>query len=237
MHWGLFYFLKHFWKTSPFWETHFRLVVMSPLGFKYRVDCVIRTLQRHICVLRIRWDSPLVWHLLTSWQQRIAWVLVFWVSVERENLRQPLWKSGFSSPKMHPSAKKIVSAIMKKLKNGSNSPKRPPNSLVSQASTETKNLHGPLWKKWKNVYSSPKTEQNQGFHFNLCSLTPPIIFTCDSMWRNVTIWVSQLPYIHRPHRKVMFWQACLSHSVLGGVWGLVGLRVCENGVWWRRGFG
>ena len=56
------------------WYPYFGLLVTSPLGFKARVGSALFELSRGICVtLCIPWDSPLVWHLRTSWQP--AWQL------------------------------------------------------------------------------------------------------------------------------------------------------------------
>ena len=51
------------------WYPCFGLPVMSPLGSKARVGSLICTWQRHRWYRF--WDSPLVWHLPTSWQ--LAW--------------------------------------------------------------------------------------------------------------------------------------------------------------------
>ena len=50
------------------WYPYLGLLVTSPLGFKARVGSALFELSRGIRVmLHIPWDSPLVWHLLTSW--------------------------------------------------------------------------------------------------------------------------------------------------------------------------
>ena len=50
------------------WYPYFGLLVTSPLGFKARVHSALFELSRGVCVmLHIPWDSPLVWHLPTSW--------------------------------------------------------------------------------------------------------------------------------------------------------------------------
>ena len=62
------YFLKifggHLWGH---WQLCFEFWVISPLGFKSRVGSLISHLAEAY-MLHIRWDSPLVQHLLTSWQ-------------------------------------------------------------------------------------------------------------------------------------------------------------------------
>ena len=52
------------------WYPYFGLLVTSPLGFKARVGSALFKLSGGI-PLHIPWDSPLVQHLLTSWQP--AW--------------------------------------------------------------------------------------------------------------------------------------------------------------------
>ena len=49
------------------WQLCSELWVISPLGFKVRVGSLISHLAEAY-MLHIRWDSPLVQHLLTSWQ-------------------------------------------------------------------------------------------------------------------------------------------------------------------------
>ena len=71
-----FFFKKFFGGHESFlwghWYPYFGLLVMSPLGFKARVGSALFELSGGICVmLHIPWDSPLVWHLPTSWQP--AW--------------------------------------------------------------------------------------------------------------------------------------------------------------------
>ena len=72
----LFFFFKCFGGHESFfwghWYPCFGLPVTSPLGFKARMGSALFELSRGICVtLHVPWDSPLVWHLLTSWQP--AW--------------------------------------------------------------------------------------------------------------------------------------------------------------------
>ena len=71
-----YFFLKTFGGHESFlwghWYPCFGLLVMSPLGFKARVGSALFELSRGVCVtLHVPWDSPLVWHLPTSWQP--AW--------------------------------------------------------------------------------------------------------------------------------------------------------------------
>ena len=73
-----FFFFKFLEDMSPFlwghWYPCFGLLVTSPLGFKARVGSALFELSRGIPVmLHVPWDSPLVWHLLTSWWP--AWQL------------------------------------------------------------------------------------------------------------------------------------------------------------------
>ena len=75
---SFFFFLNFLEDMSPFCGATdtpvYGLLVMSPLGFKARVGSALFELSRGICVtLHVPWDSPLVWHLLTSW--RPAWQL------------------------------------------------------------------------------------------------------------------------------------------------------------------
>ena len=54
------------------WYPCFGLLVTSPLGFKARVGSALFELSGGVHVtLHVPWDSPLVWHLPTSWQP--AW--------------------------------------------------------------------------------------------------------------------------------------------------------------------
>ena len=56
------------------WYPCFGLLVTSPLGFKARVGSALFELSGGVHVtLHVPWDSPLVWHLLTSWWP--AWQL------------------------------------------------------------------------------------------------------------------------------------------------------------------
>ena len=69
-------FLKFFRGHESFllghWYPYFGLLVTSPLGFKARVGSALFELSRGIrLTLHVPWDSPLVWHLSTSWQP--AW--------------------------------------------------------------------------------------------------------------------------------------------------------------------
>ena len=71
--WLNWVFLKIFGGHESFlwghWYPYFGLLVTSSLGFKARVGSALFKLSRGVGVrLQIPWDSPLVWHLLTSWQ-------------------------------------------------------------------------------------------------------------------------------------------------------------------------
>ena len=67
-----FFFLKFLADTCPFlgghWYPCFGFLVMSPLGFKARVGSALFTIFAEANVMYIPQDSPLVLHLLTSWQ-------------------------------------------------------------------------------------------------------------------------------------------------------------------------
>ena len=49
----------------------FGFLVMSPLGFKARVGCLIHIVE--VNVMYVPWDPPLVLHLPTSWQPARCW--------------------------------------------------------------------------------------------------------------------------------------------------------------------
>ena len=75
-HW--IFFFKNFGGHESFlwghWYPCFKLLVMSPLGFKARVGSALFELSEGVCVtLHVPWDSPLVQHLPTSWWP--AWQL------------------------------------------------------------------------------------------------------------------------------------------------------------------
>ena len=77
-HLSFYLFFKIFGGHESFlwghWYPCFGLLVTSPLCFKARVSSALFTLGGVIRVtLHIPWDSPLVLHLLTSWQ--LTWLL------------------------------------------------------------------------------------------------------------------------------------------------------------------
>ena len=71
-----FFFLLSFWRTHVLfwghWYPCFGFPVMSPLGFKSRVDLPY-SLFAEVNVMYIPWDPPLVLHLSTLWWPARCW--------------------------------------------------------------------------------------------------------------------------------------------------------------------
>ena len=97
-----FFFIKVFGGHMSFfwghWYTCFRFLVTSPLGFKARVGSALFAIFAEANVMYIPPDSPLVLHLLTSWQPACSrslphmhvqrWDLAWFRTCNRTNRRR-----------------------------------------------------------------------------------------------------------------------------------------------------